>query len=315
MSMRLKSLMSQFLDWCEVNRRPKTTESYRHQLDKWSQCVKNKTIDRFVPADLSRHSKSWHRTQAVQRMFQWAVDEIEALPRNPFAKVTRPPAGQRIRIMTPTQLSRLFRRARKPFREFLIGMRETLARPQEIRQLQWEWLMPDPGWIGTLDEALAAGRAMFVLWSYKARDRREDPSEPRKILINRRFGRLLIRKKRKLPELRGPVFTNRCRRPLTANAIRCSMRVLRKICGIKPEQGENIVAYTIRHSISTLASGPGKVRDRMLADLLGHTNPKTTRRYQHLQVDHLRIGMDAIEQLRINARLARVEAKNRCKAA
>ena len=62
--------------------------------------------------------------------------------------------------------------------------------------------------------------------------------------------------------------------------------------------GENIVAYTLRHTAATRACTSG-VPDRVLADLMGHTSTNTTRRYQHPQLEHL---ADAIKQ----ARLARI---------
>jgi site-specific recombinase XerD len=41
------------------------------------------------------------------------------------------------------------------------------------------------------------------------------------------------------------------------------------------------------------------VRDKVLAELMGHTNTRTTQRYQHLQAKHL---ADAIRQA--NGKLA-----------
>jgi site-specific recombinase XerD len=74
---------------------------------------------------------------------------------------------------------------------------------------------------------------------------------------------------------------------------------LRAKLGLGPdENGEQIVSYTLRHTAATRASARG-VRDRVLAELMGHTSTSTTQRYQHLQADHL---ADAIRQA--NARKA-----------
>jgi site-specific recombinase XerD len=62
---------------------------------------------------------------------------------------------------------------------------------------------------------------------------------------------------------------------------------LRDKVGLGPdENGEQVVAYTMRHTSATRASARG-VRDRVLAELMGHTSTTTTQRYQHLQADHL----------------------------
>ena len=60
------------------------------------------------------------------------------------------------------------------------------------------------------------------------------------------------------------------------------MRRLRERAEIAhDENGETIVMYTARHSYATAAVASG-VSDRRLADLMGHTNTKTTQRYIHL---------------------------------
>ena len=72
---------------------------------------------------------------------------------------------------------------------------------------------------------------------------------------------------------------------------------LREKLGLGPdENGENIVAYTMRHTSATRATACG-VRDKLLAELMGQTNTATTQRYQHLQAEHL---ADAIR--RVNGR-------------
>jgi integrase len=72
------------------------------------------------------------------------------------------------------------------------------------------------------------------------------------------------------------------------------MRRLRAKLKLKPDaNGENVVAYTFRHTAATRACTSG-VPDPVLADLMGHTSTDTTRRYQHPQLDHL---AKAIQQM------------------
>lgn len=71
------------------------------------------------------------------------------------------------------------------------------------------------------------------------------------------------------------------------HALRCRFRVLRRRLGIERDRrGETIVPYSFRHTGATIAAASG-VRDRILADVLGHIETKTIARYQHLQRGHL----------------------------
>jgi len=295
MAMRLKTLINQFLEWCEKARKPSTGRNYRWLLFKFLKHTGNVPIDKLKPLDLSIYATTWHEVQSVQRLFQWAKDDLEAISRNPFSKVKRPPPGQRKRVLDPRELSRYFRRAQPAFRRFLLAMRATLARPQEIRGLIWEMLRAENP-RDSIEEALAAGRAIFVMHEYKCRDVRLDPSVPRVLFVNRRLGRLLLRMLGRIAERKGPIFLNERGQPYTGNAIRCCMRRLRRRCkSVRDVGGEQICVYTIRHSMATIASAAG-VRDRKLAEILGHTSTQTTARYQHLQLEHLREAMNQIDQ-------------------
>jgi integrase len=64
------------------------------------------------------------------------------------------------------------------------------------------------------------------------------------------------------------------------------MRRLRERAGLGPRAGENIVLYTTRHTFGTATVG--KVSDIELAELMGHTDAATTRRYVHLNLERLR---------------------------
>lgn len=311
MAMRLKRLIEKFLTWCESARKPATTASYRYLLFKFLRSVGNLPIDKLKPLHLSMYAKTWHQVQSVQRLFTWAKDDLECLDRNVFSKVPRPPAGQRTRILSPRELAAFLRLTQLCFRMFLTAMRETIARPQEIRGLHWEMLQAENP-RESLEEALAGGRAIFVLRDYKARDRRLDPSAPRVLLVNRRLGRMLLRLRVRAQSLEGPVFLNSLGRPWTGNAVRCRMRRLRKRMHKTTDTvQENIVAYSIRHSLATVAAAAG-VRDRILADIMGHTSTRTTARYQHLQVEHLRSAMNAIDETKAKRRAEKLEeAKER----
>ena len=256
--------------------RPLTRDYYRRQIQKFLDAVTgNRPAASVKPHEVEMYKTGWHSVQAVQRLYNWGVS-MGHLTENPVRSVVRPDLGQRERILTPVETARLFRTAERHFRSFLMAMRHTLARPQEIRALRWQQLVYEPA-------------PMFVLKEFKAKRRRKDrKSAVRIIPLDDRMVRLLNRLARQLkPSPADFVFLNSDGKPWTANAVRCRMMRLRKKVGLTPDgNGEQVVAYTLRHTSATRACARG-VRDKVLAELMGHTNTTTTQRYQHLQTEHL----------------------------
>jgi site-specific recombinase XerD len=56
--------------------------------------------------------------------------------------------------------------------------------------------------------------------------------------------------------------------------------------GLKAKTGEQLVLYSARHTFATETSGA--ISDIELAELLGQTDTRTTRRYVHFNVARLR---------------------------
>lgn len=294
-TLTLRSLTHQFLKWADQQLRPQTAWYYRHHLTRFLALTKNKQVKSLRPLHLINAQKSWHDWQCVQRLMRWAVQDAELIRRNPFVKVRAPGRKQRKRILSPRDIARFLRASSRTARRFLLALRELAARPQEIRALRWNDLQSDNPAV-TVVEALAAGTAVFVLHDYKDRYRRRDSTVPRVLLVTRRLARLLMRLRGQGATAEGPVFLNSRGKPWTKNAVRCLMRRLRRRLGFQPdERGEKIVAYTFRHSMATLAAAHG-VLDRTLADWLGHVETRTTQRYQHLCVGHIREALRRMEK-------------------
>lgn len=294
MILTLKGLVKQFLKWCEATLAPNTVSYYRHHLQRFVLLVKNKRVKSLRPVHLTTHMKTWHDWQAVQRCFNWAVNESQLVKKNPFSRVSAPGRNQRKRIMTPQEMGALMRAPRRAWRHFLLALRELAARPQEVRAVEWDDLQPENPAL-PIDEALRKGRAVFVLHDFKDKAKRRDQDAPRVLLVTPRLGRLLLRMRAKGESLEGKVFRNTRGEPWTRNAVRCMFRSMRRRLGIKPDKrGENITAYTMRHSRATQAAANGVV-DRVLADWLGHVETRTTRRYQHLNVGHIREALRKLD--------------------
>jgi len=296
MAMRLKTAIDKFLGWCEAARKPRTAEYYRRILTGFLKNARNKPIDKLVPYDLEIWGNTWHRIQAVQRLFQWLRDSLRVIQENVFAEVRRPVARERTRILSRKEQAIYLRRCGPEYRRFLIAMRGTFARPQEVRALTWPMLRAPLDWRGTIEEALADGKALFVLHEgFKARERMAEPNKPRIIVIDRRVGRLLLRLRAKAKSLDGVIFLNSMGSPWTPNATRCQMRRLRVHFNEPHSSGEKIVTYSMRHTALTYASL--KVPQKVVAELGGHRNVSTTERYQHIQTDHLHEAIEKIEDV------------------
>lgn len=278
--LRLVDLCAEFLKWMERQveagrSRPRTLAYYQDHLRDLCRALGAELVQRLIPLDLDRQCRTWHQIQAIQRVFNWAM-QMELVQKNPAAKLKRPPAGRRKRILAPVEQARVLRSSRRHARRVLIFMRETICRPTEARELIWEDWRPE--------------ESLFAVGDFKAKERRQDGADYRFILLTPRAERLIARLHDRASEHgppAGPVFLTSHKKPWTRNALRlCVRRVCRRL-GLDAIDGEHIVPYTFRHTAATRATAAG-MPDRVLADLMGHTNTQTTARYQHLQLDDLR---------------------------
>ena len=293
MNRRFSSLVKEFLAWAAKCLRRSTVNVYRHYFKKWIAEQGDTQLSRIVPARLTAWAKTWHACQAIKRLFRWATVEACLIRRNPVADVKHPPKGYRRRIMSRKEIVTLLRDSKADLRRLLVCYRETFARPQELRIARWEDLASDNPEL-TLRQSLEQGRAVLQLFEFKDGRRRRDTETPRIILLSPRACRLLLRMLGSLPTKKGSIFLTSKNKPWTGNALRCRFRRLRKRLRIvRDKRGETIVPYTFRHTGATTAAAHG-VRDRILADVLGHVETKTTARYCHLQVSHLRSAMQTV---------------------
>jgi integrase len=289
----LSELIQLFLAWSEVYLHKKTARIYTHYLKKFLASVGDKKLEELKKFHLQAWAKTWHEFQAVQRLFTWGVVDAEIITKNPFKGMRKPPLGERRRILSRRESISFLRGARKPFRSLMLAYRETYARPQELRLATFEDLKAENPAMD-IDLALRSGQACIVLESYKCRLRRKDPNTPRVILLSPRVGRMIARLRMSRKRNDERIFKNAMGKEWSQNAVRCCFRRLRKrIQSKRDTRGENIVPYSFRHSGATAAAASG-VRDRMLAELLGHTSTRTTARYQHLSIEHLRSAMQKL---------------------
>lgn len=283
-ALTLSAAIAKFLAWAERHLRQRTVVEYRRYLTRFARHLGELPCSELRAYHLVDWGSTWHRIQAVQRCFNWLV-EVEYLEKSPFNRVKRPRPGRRKRIFTRHEFLRMCRRASPDFRAFLLALRETIARPQEVRALRWSDLETcDQS--KSIDFALANGLAYFALHDYKSRERRADPDALRIIPVSRRLGRLMLRI-RAAGARGGEVFRSRRGTPWTKEATRLRLARLRRSLNLgKDARGEMLVCYSVRHTSATQACVRG-IRDRLLADIMGHSNTRTTARYLHPEPRHL----------------------------
>lgn len=289
----LSKAIAKFIAWAEKKLAPGTVLDYSRHLKRSQVAVGDMPVEYLRAHHLVSWGKTWHNIVSVQRCFNWLF-EVELITRSPFNRVKRPRPGRRKRIFTRHEFARLCRAASPAFRMFLIALRESMARPQEMRALQFaEIESADPSI--SIDAALAGGKAYFCVEEYKSRERRADPDQPRIIPISRRLGRMILRIRMQAAGQGGVVWRSDRGQAWTKEATRLRLARLRKHLGLGRDlRGEQLVCYSIRHTSATAATAKG-LRDRILADIMGHTNTRTTARYQHPQTLHLVDAMRMLE--------------------
>ncbi len=289
----LGELTAEFLAWMGREVRAgryaqRTLEFYSYPLTRFANfCGPMTPLSDLIAYQLECFKTNWHSVVAVQRLANWAVAN-GLMERSPFRNVPKPHKPERERVLTRAEMLSLLRAARRHFRLFLIAMRETIARPGEVRALRWSQLVE-----------VAPGAWVAVLTEFKGKKRRRDKAKARVIPMNGRMVRMLARLRRRWAERRtlfddgdDYVFLNHQGRPWGPNAARCCMRRLRRRCGLPEGDQRLVVCYTIRHTSATNAVRNG-VYGRALSDLMGHAQPSMTEKYLHLQPGHL---IDAIRE-------------------
>lgn len=217
----------------------------------------------------------WCRT--VQRAFNWAVEEMDLIPRNPF-KGVRYRKGKRGRPLSEEEFAALYGAADRWFKPVLQFCRLTGARPGEMASAKWSDLH--------LDEQT---RLAWISLAEHKTSHRED-SKPRIIALPPAIVDLLIALRERLndylPGLEPEhIFRNSKGQPWTRNAIGLRMARLKKRTNLPADAK----LYGCRHAFATGAIRAG-VAIKDLADLMGHASTQMTEHYLHTEGDHARLA-------------------------
>lgn len=206
---------------------------------------------------------------AAFRVFSWAKDE-GVLNENPLAGMKRPKPAPRQRAMSDEEFKKLHENAGGPFADYLFALRETGARPKELRELTWDQLRED----------------RLVLTKHKTSKK---VKKARVIILTDAMKAMLERLKSNGHEY---VFLNTRGEPWTMNAVRLQMTALRKRLGL----ADDLCAYLARHGFGTRAILHG-INPAVVAELMGHNSLEMVARvYVHLADEHVHLKQ-AIEKI------------------
>ncbi|HWG47479.1 MAG TPA: tyrosine-type recombinase/integrase [Gemmataceae bacterium] len=245
-----------------------------------NQEVKVKTPKPYKPKTVN------HAIVALKRCWNWGIENDYLPPKNPFVKLPLLHSEGRQRVITDEEFRALLRHNTDAlFRQFLLMLRFTPARPGEIRKLTWTML----DW----------PNHRLVILRHKSSRTQKTP-KPRIIPIPV-FIENMLRWLQKRHGDQPYCFLNRDGKPWTKDATVQRMESLRRRAGIEPdENGEQLVLYHNRHTYITTAAGSEGISGPLLQQLAGHTDPRTTERYAHLANREIqRAGHRVAESLRL----------------
>jgi integrase len=248
---RVADVVEAFLSWASTHTKPATYAQYSWYGQKLAEDCGQLAARDFKPIHVTRwvEKRGWrgaHEYNAKRytfRFFSWAVSE-GVLTKNPLAGMKRPKPLPRQRAITDDEYLAMLRATDSDFRPLLFALRQTGARPSELRELKWEHVRGD----------------CIVLRDHKTVGKTRRPRVIHLTPTMQRF--LAVLKKRSNAD---HVFLNGRGKPWTMNAVRLRVARLKK----KLDLADDVCAYLIRHGYATQAIVNG-VDPMALAELMGH---------------------------------------------
>lgn len=268
-----RQLLAKFSLWVAANRAPKTAEWYERHFGPFLEAAGGIDIHEMKPDDVTRwlgripgnHNTRSGAIVAVKSAFNWLVRN-ELIAKSPVAKVQAPGKTPCEDFLSPQRWKAVAKAAAgDPVEDVLTVLRETGARPQEIRAVEAQHVQEDK-WLFPL--ALSKGRKC------------------------RRVVRMTAVAKEIVSRLvdenpAGPIFRNSKGRPWTKYSLARAFQRISKLVGFR------VAAYHVRHTFATDALVAG-VDPVTVGVLMGHRDgAMVSRVYQHLaqREDHLQAAL------------------------
>jgi integrase len=275
-NVRIVDLCEAFLDFSSRNHAPDTYRNHRFYIQSFCESAGQTELLKLKPFHVTRwiESKKWNETSRyngrrfVFRVLSWSEGE-GLISHNPLKRMKRPKPKLRRRSLTDEEYTVLFRATDSCFRRFLFALRQSGARPKEIRELTWNSVQSD----------------RWVLWEHKTDG---STSKPRVIYLTKPMQKLMrFLRKHSTSE---HVFSNSRGKPWTCNAVRLRISRLKT----KLNLADDVCAYLFRHAFGTNAIING-VDTSTVAELMGHSSTEMVNTvYVHLadETTHLQKAVE-----------------------
>ena len=280
---RVASLLEAFLDWSHNHQSPETYRGYCFYLQKFDEfngdlklrVLRVNQVTQWLDSRPWNDTTRYNAIRSVVRALNWAVEQ-QLVAENPLKGMSRPRPLSRSRGLDRREFLAILRGANRAFRALLIGLRQTGARPCELRHLTWDQAADD----------------RLIIRDHKTVGK---VRKARIIPLTPRMKRLLARLRK--DSCSDYVFVNTRGKPWTSDAVHRQMRRLRT----KLNLAEDICTYMIRHTFGT--EGIVKGTDVItLAKIMGHEDATMLHKnYAHVErlPDHM---MEAMERAAGNKR-------------
>jgi len=275
-SARAADIIEALLNWSENHLSPETHRNLRWYGEMFAEHSGYVLASALKPFHLTQwiEEKNWGPTternarRSIFRAFNWACEQ-GMLASNPLKGMKCPRANIRQRAMTDTEFRELLKHSDKDFKLLLFSLRETGARPKEVRTLKWNFVQPD----------------RWVLPIHKTSQK---TGRPRVIYLTCAMQKLMnVLRRQAQSEF---VFLNSRNQPWTVNAIRLRIMRIKQ----KTNLAKDVCAYLLRHAWGTNAILNG-VDPVTVATCMGHTSLEMISKvYVHLadKHEHLQQAME-----------------------
>ena len=278
--MHIKELAHRHLEWVQKNRSAGTYQLRKKYIQAFLDFVGDCNvvdITRIMLEDFYAHARTNFGRSAnggnehlsnVKTMFLWAEEmDICDRPVRRFPKIRRmPPATDRVPVKDLRKL--LFSIPLDLCDMVLFGLFSGL-RPQELRNLRREH-------VNLHDD----GTSTIVIQRHKTSASAREPV-PRSMPLCEAALEIVERQLAVHPGSEY-VFVNAAGTPYTKDVLRRRLRRQSKAIGIK-----TVTPYSLRHTFASMQAESG-TNQLSLAQLMGHTSPRTTARYVHNSDEHYR---------------------------
>ena len=262
---RVASLCEGFLAWSKKHHAADTYRNHAFYIQSFAEACGNLPVadlkvfhvTRWVDAKKWNETSSYNARRFAFRVFTWALDE-GIIGKNPLKGLKKGKGKPRMRALTPDEYRVLLRASEGRFKVFLYTLRQTGARPKEIRTVRWDQMQGD----------------RLVMAEHKTA---RHSGKPRVIYLNTRMQRLLKR----LPRSSANIFLNKRGKPWTTNAVRLQFARLRTKLGLPAD----VTAYLVRHGWGTQAVLNG-TNPAIVAELMGNSLEMVSKVYVHLAGEH-----------------------------